>query len=184
MESVHKLEKTIAEWYKNVPHLPKNIHTWLADNAWWIVAIGAVLSALGAFTVLSATLFVGSVLTGAGYGYSSVAGAAVASATGVALVAALLSVASLVVSAVLFGLAVSPLKAHKKKGWDYVFAAELIAVAVSVVSVVVSFNVGGLVSAVVGAAIGFYFLFEVRGHFGGHIAGTKKVAEKAKEDKK
>ncbi len=53
MESLQKLEATVGEWYKGMPHLPKNGQRWLAENAWWLVLIGVILGAIGAIGLLS-----------------------------------------------------------------------------------------------------------------------------------
>ena len=55
MEVVRKIEKTMAGWYGNVPHLPPNIQKWLADNVWWLAGIGAILGAIAFFGIISAS---------------------------------------------------------------------------------------------------------------------------------
>lgn len=175
MESVRKLEVTVAQWYKNVPHLPKNVQKWLADNVWWLAIIGAVLGAFAVLAIISGTLLVGAMF--------ATAGAVGVALGGLALVAVLVSLATVILTTVLTALAVSPLKVHKKKGWELLFLAELVSLASAVLGGVLSFNVSGILSAVVGVAIGAYFLFEIRGYFGTVATTTArkpvvKVAEK------
>lgn len=180
METVHKWEKTIAGWYKGAPHLPKGGQKWLADNVWWLAVIGAVLGALGAFGVLGTTLFLGSVLTGLGFAYGGVAGVTAAGLAGVAFIVVLISIAVLVIQTVLLAMAVSPLKVHKKRGWDLLFITALVGVASVVISNVLSFNLPGLVWGLLWAAVGAYFLFEIHGYFGEKV----KAGDKAKNAKK
>ena len=170
MESLHTLEKTIADWYKNVPHLPKGGQKWIAENVWWITLIVVILGVFGVFSLF--TVIAGlSVLT-AGYGayggYATVA----AGLGGLALAAAWVSLAALAASTVVLAFAVSPLKTHGKKGWDLLFLSEVIYFALGVIGAVISFNFAGIIGPVIGAAIGFYFLFEIRSYFLG--AKTEK----------
>jgi hypothetical protein len=43
METINKLETTVAGWYTGLPHLPKTFTQWLAANVWWLALIGVVL---------------------------------------------------------------------------------------------------------------------------------------------
>lgn len=175
MEAVRKLEVALAKQYKKAPHLPKNGQKWLAENGWWIVLIGVILGVFGLFGVLSviALAIFGLSLGGAalGSGYGAVAGVALG---GVLLVTTLISLALYVVEVILMGMAVSPLKAMRKRGWDLVFLVAVLNAAVAVVSNVLTVNVAGLVLGLLWAAVGAYFLFEVRDRF-----VEKKAAEKA-----
>lgn len=177
MEALHKFETTVAGWYKNVPHLPKNAQKWIADNVWWIVLIAVVLGVLGVFTGFGAIGALGAVT--ATYGaLSPYYGVAVAN-VGAAITAAWIALAGLAASVVLMALAISPLKEHKKKGWDLLFLSDIVYFAIVVVSAVITYSFGNIVGALLGTAIGFYFLFEIRSHFLGHK--TVK-AESSKKD--
>ncbi len=174
MEAVHKIETVLVEQYKKAPHLPDGGQKWLAENAWWIVLIGVVLSVFGLFGIISVLglalfgLSLGGAALGAGYG--AAVGAALG---GVLLVTTLLLLALYIIETVLLGMAVSPLKAAKKRGWDLVFLVALLNVAVLVVTNVISANLVGLIFGLLWAGVGGYFLFEVRDRF-----VAKKIAAK------
>lgn len=173
MESIHKLEKTVADWYKNVPHLPKGGQKWIAENVWWIILIAVIL---GVFSVFS--LFAGltalTAVSGVYGSYSVAYGANV----GMALTAAWVSIISLAITTVIMAMAISPLKAHKKKGWDLIFVSDLIYFVIAIIGAVITFNFGSIIGAVIGTAIGFYFLFEIRSYF---LEGKAKTVEPAKK---
>ncbi len=187
METVHKLEVTIAGWYKNVPHLPKGGQQWLADNAWWLVLIGVVLSVMGLFGIISVLFLAGAGLTLAGGALGGAYGTAVGAAlTGIVLITALVSLAVYVIELVLMAMAISPLKEHKKKGWDLIFLVFLLNVAAIIVTGVIGFNpvsIMGTLWALLWAAVGAYFLFEVRGHFGAKHAAKPTEKHEAKTAK-
>lgn len=174
MEAIRKLEVALAEQYKKAPHLPESGQKWLAENAWWIVLIGVVISVFGLLGIVSVLalatfgLSLGGAALGAGYG--AAVGVAIG---GVLLVTTLISLALYIVEVVLLGMAVSPLRALKKRGWDLVFLVAVLNVAVIVVTNVLAVNFVGLVFGLLWAAVGAYFLFEVRDRF-----VVKKLAAK------
>lgn len=181
MEAVRKLEVALAEQYKKAPHLPEGGQKWLAENAWWIVLIGVALSAFALFGILSFLLLatlglsVGGAALGAGYG--AAVGAAIG---GVLLITTLISLALYIVEVVLLGMAVSPLKALKKRGWDLVFLVAVLNAVVLVVTNVLAVNLAGLVFGLLWAAVGAYFLFEVRDRFAVKKLVAKPVKATAK----
>ncbi len=158
METVHKLEQTIATWYKSLPHLPENGRKWLATNVWWLTLIGVILSALGLLGLLFGTLLVGVFFTG-------VAGVAGAALGGLLFFGALVTVVLGGISVVLGGMAITPLKAMQKKGWTLLFILMLIEAASMVVSNGLSYNIMALVWGLLWAAVGGYFLFEIRDYY-------------------
>jgi len=175
MEAVHNLEKTIAEWYKSAPHLPKGGREWLADNVWWLALVGAILSVLGLFTIVP--LFLAALaLTAAVVPYAVTY---YQGAFGIAWLGFLISIVSYIATALLLAVAVKPLKVKSKKGWDFLFLSYVINFGLSVIGALVALNVFGVVGALIGAAIGGYFLFEIYEYFGvKHKSEPKKVAEK------
>ena len=179
MQQIETIEKLVAGWYAQVPHLPAGGRKWLADNAWWIVIVGLVLSVFGLLGLLSVLFLAGTALTVLGGAAGGIGGAAVGAAVGGAvLIAGLVSVAVYLVEVVLMGMAISPLKEHKKRGWNLIFYVTLLNVVSVVVSGVLNFNIPSLVFGLIWIAIGAYFLFEVRGLFGGTPV-VAKPAEKA-----
>lgn len=180
MESIHKLEKTVAGWYKNVPHLPVGGRKWLSENIWWIALIALVLSVLSIFPLVAAVMLAGAVVGGMGAAYGGAAGVAL---TGTVLLAVWVTLAFVVLEVVLLGIAISPLKAHKKKGWDLLFILALINVASVVASGLIGFNIMSLVWGLLWSAFGAYFLFEVRDSFEGKEKVTHKSAKKPETKK-
>ena len=152
---VTDIEHIIAGWMKDLPHLPKDLTKWLADNAWWLAIIGVVLGAIGVVSMLS-VMTVGSAFVGA------VAGAAVG---GTLFLSSMLSIAVAAVAVVVAGLAISPLKAMQKKGWDLLFLSVLISFAGGVILNLVGLNIVGALYTALGAAIGCYVLLEVQSYF-------------------
>jgi uncharacterized membrane protein YhaH (DUF805 family) len=94
---------------------------------------------------------------------------------GILFIISLLSVTLLTITAVLAGMAISPLKAMRKKGWTLLFIILLIEVAQIVVSTVFSFDLFGLVWGLFMAGIGGYVLFEIRDSYGKTPASHKAV---------
>lgn len=177
MEQLNKFEKTVAQWYKNVPHLPKGFTDWLAENVWWLVIIGVALSLFAIPALLGALLLAMGISASFGvYG----AGVTEAGFFGVVWLAAILSLAGIVVTTILEIMAISPLKAKKKRGWTLLFAVALFNLAFAIVSNIVTFNLVGAVFAVIWAGVWGYFLFEIHSYFGAHHKVAAKTTEKAK----
>lgn len=86
-----------------------------------------------------------------------------------------LGLAVLVIDAVILLMAVMPLYAHQKKGWDLLFLGAELNLLYGLVILFDSYygGVGSLFSTLVGSAIGFYLLFQVRDYY----TGTKKVEQ-------
>jgi hypothetical protein len=169
MKDISKLETLVASWYKDLPHLPKPGQKWLAQNVWWLALVGVILGAMGVFGVLSVTLFASAALVAIGGGYGAVVGS-------VAFIAVLVFLALAVVCLVLTGMAVTPLKAGHKKGWNLLFIVALINVASLIISFLGSFNLLGLVWGLLMTAVGVYFLFEIRSYFIEVKSSAKKTA--------
>lgn len=154
------LEKKLDELYSKGPvHLPKGGQKWLADNAWWIVLVGAVLSLLSILTSWQAIASFSALSNSLAGSYGYYALGYNAGYWWVMLIAT-------VIETVLLFMAFQKLKEHKKDGWNLLFYVSL----VSIVSVILAGLVSGtLVSMVLGAALGalisWFFLFEIRKYF-------------------
>lgn len=163
MEIVKQLETTIEGWLKPVPHLPADWRKWLSENVWWLVIISVVVTAYAMVNIYQAATALDSLRS-----YLSYFNADVSSGWSTSM---MVSMALLAVSTVVMVMAISPLKEHKKRGWDLLFIATLVSVLSTVASSLVMFNVGNLISSLIGAAIGgaigMYLLFEIRSHFNG-----------------
>lgn len=88
-----------------------------------------------------------------------------------------LGLAVLVIDAVILLLAVAPLSAHQKKGWDLLFLGAELNLVYGLVILFDSYYGGmsSLFSTLIGSAIGFYLLFQVRDYY----TGAKSVEAKA-----
>ncbi len=175
MDSLHKLETTVATWYKSVPHLPPEGRKWIATNAWWLVLIGVIVNVIALWGLMTLLFFASAILTG----YAGIAGAALG---GLLWVASFVFFAFGVLVIIIGAMAVKPLKVMRKKGWVLLFVILLLTVASHVVDFLFKFNLFELVWGLLGAAVGGYFLFEVRDYFG--VATTDRRRVKVEASKK
>lgn len=141
------LEAMLAPIFAKAPHLPQEARKFLVGIAAWLSLIFGIL---GLFALLSAgaigLLFAPLVLLGGGlHGISF-----------------FITIVLGILSAVLSILSFNPLRAMKKKGWDYAFYSLIISSIGTIVSMLLAF--GGL-GGIVGIVIGAYILFEVRGMY-------------------
>jgi hypothetical protein len=157
MEALHKLENTAAGWFKQAPHLPANVKNWLSDNVWWLTLVGVAISAFGILALLP-FLLGASVLTSS---YALYAGID----AGRTMLAYWVSFGFLVAVVLVEAMAIMPLKAKKKQGWDLLFLALLVSILSSLVGFAVTYGVSNIFGAVLTALIGGYLLFEIRGSF-------------------
>lgn len=148
------VEKQLEKLYKDIPSLPESWRKWLATYSWVFTLIGAVLATFAVLGLLS--------LLGIFSAFSVFGGVA---AVGYALFA-WLALFALIFTTVLSYMAVSPLKAMKKAGWDLLFYVEVFYLVYGVIDWLSSPSyVGGLLSTLIGAFVGFYVLFQVREYF-------------------
>lgn len=173
MESLRQLETTVASWYKKAPHLPVEARQWIARNAWWIIIVGIVLLGFGVIVALLGVFFAGALLTGLGP-----IGAAVG---GLAMVAVTLSMFFSIACIVLAAMAISPLKAMRKKGWNLLFLLVVIEAVALAVSLLLTFDITGTVWGLLWLAVDGYFLFEVREYFEEKTKKSKPVEAKVVE---
>lgn len=167
MFGLDKLEKVIAGWLKPLPHLPANGQKWIATNVWWIVLVGVILSAIAALVGIGAIFaymaFVGNAASYYGVYATSVYGDGWIIS---AVVSLLLSVAVVIFAA----MAISPLKAMQKKGWNALFVIFMLKAVGVVLGAILTLNVFNfavnIIFGAVGLAIGAYFLFEIHSYFG------------------
>ncbi|MDB5161669.1 MAG: hypothetical protein JWM52_177 [Candidatus Saccharibacteria bacterium] len=179
MEFINKIETTAAGWAKNLPHLPVSAQKWLSANVWWIALIGAILTLLTTFIWLILLLI-------GGFAASYIFVIDPYHQT-VVNISSFVSLAFAAAQGLILALAVKPLQAQKRQGWDLLFFALLlhgVAIAVGVIFSIVLIDFlgvfGGVVFGALGLAVGAYFLFEIHGQFA-HVRTTKtaKTAKKA-----
>lgn len=151
-ESMNALESWMAPLFEKLPHLPEGGRKFLVMIAPWYALIFGILgltALLGLISLLGMGAAIGSLGSfGMGYG------------VGDSLVMLLFGIAS----AILLLMAFKGLKAGQKGGWNYLFYAEVVSVAGSIVAVVMTGGYG-ILGTVIGALIGFYLIFEVRSHY-------------------
>lgn len=157
-------EKTLDEVFnKKAPfNLPAELTKWIADNSWWIVLVGAVLSALGILAALNTLNSLNNNF------YSLLNTYDVNGSISASKNSLYLSMLVSAVSAVLMFMAYPKLKAHKKSGWNLLYYNFLLGLILSIVSSVL-FAGNNLVTSVLTLAVGFvigaFILFQVRGYF-------------------
>ena len=175
MELINKLEKRVLGWAKNVPHLPATGQKWLADNVWWIVLIGAIISGISVLYTIGG-LLTAIALIGAASSLYYVSN----SYTSIVVLNAAVSLVFLIISGILLAIAVKTLQTKHKKGWVLLFLTLLVEAVSVVVTSVLSFSVLGFIIGIlfgaIGLAIGAYFVFEIHGQFSHPPKATIKKA--------
>jgi len=166
MDSVKKLEILIQDRLKSLPHLPVNAQKWIADNIWWMAILGAFGSAIATLAVVNGVFGYMSFVSNA----SSYAGFyAVSSYLTGWIWNALIGLLFLAASTVILSKAVTPLKEHRRLGWDLMFMLTLLGAARAFLDAVFTFSffgfLFGVLFAVLGLAIGAYLLLEIRSYF-------------------
>lgn len=158
--TLRELELKVANWFKQVPHLPTSAQTWLASNIWWMALVGGVISAVVAFfAVMSLAVSLPFMSFGIFFGAHGAWW----------LITSLISVAFTVIAAFLLLDAYMPLRRMAKKGWVLLFVLLLVNVIMTVVTAVISNNLYSLFSSllvgVIFLAVEAYLLYEIRGYF-------------------
>ena len=149
---------------KKAPYkLPDNFKKGLVTAMPWLALIGGVLSLLGAWGVYQLVSWVSNWMgvandLGAAYGYYT----GYSASFGPLL---WLSLLLLVVEAVVSFMAFSPLKSHKKRGWDLMYWLSLLNVVYAVVYLIAAPNIMQFIFSLLGSAIGLYLLFQIRSYY-------------------
>lgn len=160
---VNAIENWLAGIYKNAPALPSGARDWIANNVYWLAAVGGVLGLWGAYSLWRVTQWSNGLAQYADemaryYGTTSLS-----NDYGVML---WVVIAAAVVQAVLALMAVGPLKAHRKNGWNLLFYGALLSVVMAVLYLFTNgYGMGSFLGSLLGSAIGLYFLFQIRSHF-------------------
>ena len=164
MEFLNTIERTIAGWLKDVPHLPKVARSWMGENLWWIAAIFAVLAGFGALGLVVAFF---ANLANLGNPYVSYYVSTTFAAWEVVRVA--VSLVFTVLGAVLLASAVNPLKEKQKKGWSLLLVTVLLGLVSTFVGAILTLSplglIGDLIFGTLWIAVGTYLLFEARTEF-------------------
>lgn len=166
MQQLAPIEQSLAKLFEGFPHLPKSVREWIADNIWWIVIIGVVLGVMSMAWLLFAAALFGPFLVGYIAATASVQQGALTS------LVTIISLAAGVVTLILDAMAIQPLKAKLKRGWNLIFLSSLISFAAGIVSAVLNVSFGGILGSILGTGITMYLLFELRAYFGGATQST------------
>ena len=156
MKQLSSFEQMLAKAHEGLPHTPKGLREWVVNNAWWLALIGVILGVLGVISTLFAltagTLFV-----------TAVWGVALGASM---FTASMISLLTLAVMVGIQAMAIKPLQAKQKRGWDLVFLAALVGIAGNLLSVLVGGTFGtSLAGLLIATAVAYYVLFELRGHY-------------------
>lgn len=161
LQSAHGFEAQLISFFAKFPHIPENGRKVIADIAPWIALIFGILGILGLLAggVIATFLALPTLFTGSIWGI-------------IGFISLLISI----VIAILQLLAVTPLMAREKKGWNYLFYGLLLGVLSVILSIIgatlttSSVYVGAgvvnsFVSGVISFLIGGWLLFEIRDQF-------------------
>jgi len=163
---------------KNAPALPKGGKDFLVEYVPYLSLLGGLFSLWAAYSLWHWASKVNQIADtvnqwGAAFGVEPVA-------KDRWTVALWISLALIAITAVLYILAYSPLKARKKAGWNLLFYALLINLVGGIVGLFADSygyggGFGGLIGSLIGFAIGGYLIFQIREAY----LGKKTVEKKA-----
>jgi len=184
MTGIDQLEVKLNDVFgKQAPQLPENGKKMLVEWAPWISLIVGLFSLWGAWVLLqwaqvatNAADYLNTLCNGA---YASLysAGCSAADVSRFSLWV-WLGLAVLVAEAVLYILAFSGLRDHKKAGWNFLYWGALLNIVYAVVNLFTNYNgVTNFVGALIGSAIGLWLLFQIRGHYTGAKTGSTASAK-------
>jgi hypothetical protein len=175
MSALQSLENNLEDVFvKKAPALPENGKKAIIEWLPWINLVLGLLSLWAAYALWHWAHLANSLVNYANSLSAAYGGPAVAvnrlSAT------VWLSLAVLVVQALIYLAAFQALRDRKKSGWDLLFYALLVNVVYGVVVIFTDYGgFGSFVGSLVGSAVGFYFLFQIRSRY----LGARVKAEKA-----
>lgn len=164
MQLVHKIEKQLAPIFKDLPELPKSAKDALVQ--WWPY-IALILGALQLFAAWG--LWQLATWSNAWMDYANrvsqyTAGVAVYTTTDKFIIYG--GIVLLLINAVIFFMAYTPLTKKAQRGWDLIFLASLINVVYGFVQIFMTGRgIGSFLVSLVGSAIGFYLLFQIRSRY-------------------
>ena len=162
-ERVSGLEKWLEGVYAKTPVLPVGVRNWISNNLYWLAAISGILGLWGAYSLWQVARW--------GDNWAQYSNDA-ATYYGVSPVGTAFSpliwaiVVVVAIQAVIALMAVGPLKAHRKAGWNLLFYSALLSVGTALLYLIMDgYGISSTISSLVGCAVGLYFLFQIRSHF-------------------
>jgi hypothetical protein len=164
MNVLKLLESKLGEFFKGVPNLPENARRSLADFYPWLALIFGVLQILAVMALWQL-----------GHNVNELSDAILKVYKGNAVPSLgmfyWLSLAVLVIDAVILLMAFPQLRARRKKGWDLLFLATALNIVYGFVFMLVDNyyggNFGDFLRSVFFSVIGFYLLYQVRSYYAG-----------------
>lgn len=141
MEQQLPLEKEMRDLFAKFPAFPDSLVEILVTLAPWGALLGAIFGIMGFLSLVGVGSFVSVASVGIG-AYGS-------------LWKMWVSIIGLGIAAVIYLLAFSPLRARKKRGWDLMYYAFLLSMAINIIT----FNIFALI---IGFLLGGWILFQVR----------------------
>lgn len=158
MKHEGEFERSIARLYSKAPHIPTGFRRWLAQSAWWLTLLFVLFAGIGAFGLLFLVALFGVVLTSIADGVGAAFG-------GLLFVFTAASMLFLLVSIILAGMAISPLRARHKRGWRLLFYVLVLNGVVDVLSLLLHQNVLIFLGQTFILMLLGYVLFEIRSEF-------------------
>lgn len=143
----NQLETMLDEYLgKKAPAMPENIKETLASFAPYLAIIAIVISIPGIIAVLGIGAMMGPLSAFAGTSYASYS------------IFHYIGVIGLIISAVLYGLAIPGLFKRSMGAWRLMYYSSLVTFIASILQ-------GNIVGAILGALIGLYILFQVKNKY-------------------
>lgn len=179
MSVLHEYETAVDGWYKKSPvHLPDTARTWIANNAWWIILVGAALSILSVISSLRTLFWTDQVIEDL---RQFAAAAGVDTGGNVMIDIGLwVSIITLAVAVIIELRAVTPLRAKRKAGWDLLVLASIVSLIGSLVSgILIGSVIPTILLTAIAAVISGFFLFEIRQKF---LPATKRPKANADQN--
>ncbi len=170
MNYSRRVEANLAEFYELVPHLPKHIRVWLANNAWRIALagiLGCIISMFWHvpifFTSVVLNYMTGEVLSPVvPYENTQLA---------MSWLSVLLMIVVSFITAFILAFSLHSLRSKTKAGWDGLYYAIMLNIARAVVIVAITPNWRSFITMVITALVTGYLLFEIRSEFH-HVVRT------------
>ncbi len=174
MNAINSLESRLARLYAKTPSLPRDVRRWIGLNAWWVILVIAIITSLVLLVAVPGIL----ILAGSSQ-YSTIYPNVNVPLTTV-ITGAIINIVFSLVSVILLYMAIGPLRAQRRRGWELLFLNELLSVLAAIdafIAVIQTMNFPGLILSLLVVAVEFYLLFQIRAEFGAMESHRPKVVE-------
>lgn len=153
------LEKWAYETFNtnNPIQIPAGGRKWIAENVWWLAAVGGVLTLIGAVGMVNMANW-WSAMNRDYYaiGYAPIVNLSLWWYTLLAIT---------VLEGVVLLIAAKKLKAMQKSGWNLLFYLSLLGIIMGIVSALTpGYGIGSLIGAAIGVAISWTILMQIRSY--------------------